>query len=136
MLRRARTFFHSRDVLEVDTPALSPYSTSDPNIDSLPVAGHRGATLYLQTSPESFMKRLLAGGYPDIFAICRADDHPGPLVDHPVPDGVSSVYFSCRYCESWFSGILTHTCPGGQCQGHLHSLALDVPRQVCHRRCK
>jgi lysyl-tRNA synthetase class 2 len=71
MLRRARTFFHSRDVLEVDTPALSRYSTSDPNIDSLPVAGNRGATLYLQTSPESFMKRLLAGGYPDIYAICR-----------------------------------------------------------------
>jgi lysyl-tRNA synthetase class 2 len=71
MLGRARTFFHSRDVLEVDTPALSRYSTSDPNIDSLPVAGNRGATLYLQTSPESFMKRLLAGGYPDIYAICR-----------------------------------------------------------------
>ena len=71
MLRRARTFFHSRDVLEVDTPALSRYSTCDPNIDSLPVAGNTGATLYLQTSPESFMKRLLAGGYPDIYAICR-----------------------------------------------------------------
>ena len=71
MLRRARTFFRSRDVLEVDTPALSRYSTSDPHIDSLPVAGTRGAALYLQTSPESFMKRLLAGGYPDIYAICR-----------------------------------------------------------------
>lgn len=71
MLRRARIFFHSRDVLEVDTPALSRYTTSDPNIDSLLVAGHRDDTLYLQTSPESFMKRLLAGGYPDIYAICR-----------------------------------------------------------------
>ena len=71
MLERARSFFRSRDVLEVDTPALSRYATSDPNIDSLPVDGDRGATLFLQTSPESFMKRLLAGGYPDIYAICR-----------------------------------------------------------------
>jgi lysyl-tRNA synthetase class 2 len=71
MLRRTRTFFHSRDVLEVDTPALSRYSTSDPNIDSLAVAGNWDNTLYLQSSPESFMKRLLAGGYPDIYAICR-----------------------------------------------------------------
>lgn len=71
MLERARSFFRSRDVLEVDTPALGRCTTSDPKIDSLRVAGPGGATLYLQTSPESFMKRLLADGYPDIYAICR-----------------------------------------------------------------
>jgi lysyl-tRNA synthetase class 2 len=71
MLERARSFFRSRGVLEVDTPALSRYTASDPNIESLRVAGPREATLYLQTSPESFMKRLLADGYPDIYAICR-----------------------------------------------------------------
>ena len=71
MLERARAFFRSRSVLGVDTPALSRYTTSDPNIDSLRVAGPGAAALYLQTSPESFMKRLLADGYPDIYAICR-----------------------------------------------------------------
>ncbi len=71
MLERARAFFRSRDVLEIDTPALSRCTTSDPNIDSLRVAGPGEAALYLQTSPESFMKRLLADGYPDIYAICR-----------------------------------------------------------------
>jgi lysyl-tRNA synthetase class 2 len=71
MLERARAFFRSRNVLGVDTPALSLYTTSDPNIDSLRVAGPGGTALYLQTSPESFMKRLLADGYPDIYAICR-----------------------------------------------------------------
>ena len=71
MLERARSFFRSRAVLEVDTPALSRCTTTDPNIESLRVAGPHEATLYLQTSPESFMKRLLADGYPDIYAICR-----------------------------------------------------------------
>jgi len=71
MLERARRFFRSRDVLEVVTPALGRHTATDPNIDSLRIAGTRGATLYLQTSPESYMKRLLADGYPDIYAMCR-----------------------------------------------------------------
>jgi lysyl-tRNA synthetase class 2 len=71
MLQRARAFFRSRDVLETDTPALGRSTTTDPNIDSLRIAGPGEAPLYLQTSPEFFMKRLLADGYPDIYAICR-----------------------------------------------------------------
>ena len=71
MLERARRFFRSRDVLEVATPALGRHAATDPNIDTLHVANQRGATLYLQTSPESYMKRLLADGYPDIYGICR-----------------------------------------------------------------
>ncbi len=71
MLERARRFFRSRDVLEVATPALGRHTATDPNIESLRIAGARGASLYLQTSPESYMKRLLADGYPDIYGICR-----------------------------------------------------------------
>ena len=71
MLQRARGFFAARDVLEVATPALGRCTATDPNIDSLRIADPRGATLYLQTSPESHMKRLLADGYPDIYEICR-----------------------------------------------------------------
>lgn len=71
MLERARRFFRARDVLEVATPALGRHTATDPNIDSLRIADTRAATLYLQTSPESFMKRLLADGYPDIYGICR-----------------------------------------------------------------
>ena len=71
MMERARCFFGDRNVLEVDTPALGRFTASDPNIDSLRIADTRAAALFLQTSPESFMKRLLADGYPDIYAICR-----------------------------------------------------------------
>lgn len=73
LLDRIRDYFKTDDVLAVDTPALSQATVSDPNIDSLRVAGPTpGAdTLFLHTSPEFSMKRLLADGYPDIYSICR-----------------------------------------------------------------
>ena len=71
MLQRARRFFRAREVLEVTTPALGRYTASDPNIDSLRVAGASGGEVFLQTSPEAYMKRLLADGWPDIYSMCR-----------------------------------------------------------------
>ncbi len=70
MLNLARTFFDDRQILEVCTPALSAHATMDPNIESI-VATQSGYQSYLHTSPEYFMKRLLAAGYPDIYQICR-----------------------------------------------------------------
>lgn len=72
-LAAVRGFFARRDVLAVDVPALSRAVISDPNIDSFAVrAGIAGGDwLYLNTSPEYPMKRLLAAGYPDIYAIAR-----------------------------------------------------------------
>lgn len=71
MLEQARHFFRSRDVLEVETPALGQYTTTDPNVDSLRVSGLSAVRPFLQTSPESFLKRLLADGYPDIYSLGR-----------------------------------------------------------------
>ncbi len=71
--RRIHDYFEARAVLEVDTPSLSPSAVSDPHLHSLVVEDreHDGSTLYLHTSPEFAMKRLLAGGYPDIYSLCR-----------------------------------------------------------------
>ncbi len=73
LLAAARHFFAGRDILEVDVPALTPAPVSDPNVESMQVrAGIAGGrTLYLSTSPEYPMKRLLAAGYPDIYSIAR-----------------------------------------------------------------
>jgi lysyl-tRNA synthetase class 2 len=73
MLERVRRFFVERDVLAVDTPALSRFAASDPHIESFSVHSSTGAQpdWYLHTSPEFHMKRLLAAGYPDIYSICR-----------------------------------------------------------------
>ena len=72
MLRRLRAYFDEESVLEVDTPALSPAAVSDIHIESLTASSCLTASpLFLHTSPEFCMKRLLASGYPDIYSICR-----------------------------------------------------------------
>ena len=72
LLARLRTYFEDSGALEVDTPSLSRNAVSDRHIESLEVASALCARpLYLHTSPEFAMKRLLAAGYPDIYTICR-----------------------------------------------------------------
>jgi len=67
LLARIRNFFEARGVLEVETPVLGHAGVTDPFIESL-----RSGELYLQTSPELAMKRLLAAGSGPIFQICKA----------------------------------------------------------------
>jgi len=73
MMRRIRDCFDAADVLEVDTPALSRYAVSDTQIESFEIQHSLVSQrpIYLHTSPEVCMKRLLSAGYPDIFSICR-----------------------------------------------------------------
>lgn len=69
-----RAFFHHRNVLEVDTPVLSAAGTTDPNIESFTTCyeGPGGPRpLYLHTSPEFPMKRLLAAGSGAIYQLCK-----------------------------------------------------------------
>ena len=73
MMRRVRACFEAADVLEVDTPALNTYAVSDTQIESFEIQQSliSRRPMYLHTSPEVCMKRLLSAGYPDIFSICR-----------------------------------------------------------------
>lgn len=71
-LRTVREFFHIRDVLEVETPIASPSGTVDLWIDSFEVRSQlRRDPLWLQTSPEFHMKRLLAAGSGSIWQMSR-----------------------------------------------------------------
>lgn len=74
-----RHFFAQRDVLEVDTPLLCHTVTTDCNLDHFSSRFHpsgwkdseQSEEVFLHTSPELHMKRLLAAGFPDIYQICK-----------------------------------------------------------------
>jgi lysyl-tRNA synthetase class 2 len=79
LLARVRRFFEERGFLEVETPLLSADTVIDRHLDPPavilpddPRQPHVGRTLWLQTSPEFAMKRLLAAGGQAIFQITKA----------------------------------------------------------------
>lgn len=75
LMRRIRDFFDARDVLEVETPVLGHAGSSDVHLDSLSLKARTingDERLWLQTSPEYHMKRLLAAGSGPIFQLARA----------------------------------------------------------------
>jgi lysyl-tRNA synthetase class 2 len=74
-----RSFFDGRGFLEIETPLLSADTVIDLHLDPLAVTlfsdprrPTEGQRVWLQTSPEFAMKRLLAAGAPSIYQVTRA----------------------------------------------------------------
>jgi|TARA_B100000315_G_scaffold231224_1_gene242385 lysyl-tRNA synthetase class 2 len=65
IVHRIRAFFGAREVLEVSTPTLGHTTVTEPAVESLRLESGP----FLQTSPEYYMKRLLAAGAPSIYQI-------------------------------------------------------------------
>ena len=79
ILQQIRAFFLQQNILEVSTPLINIAGTTDPTIESLSLQNNQ-QTHYLQTSPEFFMKRLLAAGSGSIYQIAHAfrEEQQGP----------------------------------------------------------
>ena len=83
ILQEIRQFFAERNVVEVETPALSQGTVTDVYLDALTCKynfladsiSEQSVDLFLQTSPEFHMKRLLASGYGCIYSIAKAFRH-------------------------------------------------------------
>lgn len=76
IMKNIRQFFADRGVLEVETPVLSEFSVTDVHLSTfqtqfLPPFERETKPLYLMTSPEYHMKRLLAAGSGAIYQLCK-----------------------------------------------------------------
>lgn len=72
LLSRTREFMAARNILEVETPALVQRAVTDTQLYSAEVELPGVSTrLFLHTSPEYAMKRLLAAGSGDIYQLCK-----------------------------------------------------------------
>jgi lysyl-tRNA synthetase class 2 len=82
LLRKLRGFFHARDFIEVDTPLLSADVVVDQHLEPFGVDVPTGSRrMWLQTSPEFAMKRLMTAGGEAIFQVTHAfrQEEQGPL---------------------------------------------------------
>ncbi|MDF1564179.1 MAG: EF-P lysine aminoacylase EpmA [Deltaproteobacteria bacterium] len=96
-LAACRAALEARGFLEVDPPALVPAPGMEPHIDAFELRSVEGRRLYLHTSPEYAMKRLLAAGLPRIYSL-----------GHVYRDEPASVTHSPEFT------MLEMYCPGGE----------------------
>jgi lysyl-tRNA synthetase class 2 len=161
VLAKIRAFFAEREVLEVETPLLAAAPVTDLHLLALATryrgpGADDGRVLYLQTSPEFAMKRLLAAGSGPIYQLCRAfrDGEAGarhnpeftilewyrPGWDHhrlmdEVDDLLQAVLDTApcerlTYAEAFarHAGLDPHGAPEAELGGRVESLGVADPR--------
>jgi len=83
IIQKIRRFFANKNIVEVETPILSSGTTTDVHLEAFSTRykflddsnENHFTPMYLQTSPEFSMKRLLASGYGCIYQISKAFRH-------------------------------------------------------------
>ena len=72
VVKAIRAFFADRGFIEVETPTLVRAPGQEVQLEVFETKTDGGEGLFLTTSPEHHMKRLLGGGFDKIFQICRS----------------------------------------------------------------
>lgn len=120
-LGAVRTHFRARGFLEVDAPNLVPAAGMEPHLDAFRVAGTAtGRTAFLPTSPEFYLKKLLASGVRRCFSLAPAfrDEEPSGrhsaeflmLEWYRAGEGLGSIL---RDCASLLRTLARRFVPGG-----------------------
>jgi lysyl-tRNA synthetase class 2 len=98
ILRETRDFFTQKGFLEVDTPLLAPSLIPEgpitPFRTSFDPPYGKSRDLYLIPSPELWMKRILSGGSPSIFQICKSFRNGESLGRHHNPEFTMLEYYA------------------------------------------
>ncbi len=95
-----RDFFEKRGYLEVETPVMVPAPGMEPHITPFETTldlvdmGAPARTLYLHTSPEYAMKRLLAAGLHRIYQLCKVFRSEPPSALHNPEFSMLELYRS------------------------------------------
>jgi len=126
LLRRGKTiqgirqYFLQEGFVEIETPCLVPSPGMEPHLVALEVlvTCPDGAKkkMYLHTSPEYYMKKLLARGWDKIFQICRVF-RDGEFGD------THEVEFTML---EWYRTHADYRKIMEDCEGLLHYLSLEV----------
>ena len=86
IFKTIRSFFDTKDFLEVDTPALQISPGLEVHLKAFRTTFHNplgtDETFYLHTSPEFTMIKLIPAGLPKIFQICKTYRNEGVSATH------------------------------------------------------
>ncbi len=129
LIRAVREWFDAQGFLEVETPALQVCPVMDVHILGIetPVRGvdrEPEKTLYLHTSPEFAMKKLLVAGLPKIYQIC-----------HVYRDAEDSCLHSREFTMiEWYRAEAGYEEIMGDCEELVRSCARTLSVEVLRHR--
>jgi len=82
-LRTIREFFQEEEFLEVDPPLFVPAAGMEPHLDPFVARGiETGQSFFLPTSPEFYLKKLLAAGIEKVFSLAPSFRDEPPSKRH------------------------------------------------------
>ena len=120
ILQGIRRFFVEEGFVEVETPCLVSSPGMEPHLQALEVSIHSPEggpkRMYLHTSPEYAMKKLLGEGWEKIFQVCRV------FRDEEI-SRTHQVEFTML---EWYRAHSDYRKVMDDCEGLLHSLSREV----------
>ena len=120
LIQEIRQFFLERDFLEIDAPTLVRFPGQEPHLEPFTTTyqplNRNPVTLYLQTSPEFSMKKLLAAGFEKIFYLGHSFRH----------EPISNLHQPEFLMLEWYRAYTDYTALMSDCEELLRQLAKSL----------